>query len=96
MVLKKKFKSNISGKLFLNKNPEKIKEINHIRQILLDKELEIKEENFSSFIFKNKKNSKKILKMLLKNIFFSENNRITDSFLKQFNSSYSQRYKPKL
>ena len=96
MVLKKKFKSNISGKLFLNKNPEKIKEINHIRQNLLDKELEIKEDNFSSFIFKNKKNSKKILKMLLKNIFFSENNRITDSFLKQFNSSYSQRYKPKL
>ena len=46
MVLKKKFKSNISGKLFLNKNPEKIKEINHIRQNLLDKELEIKEENF--------------------------------------------------
>lgn len=95
MLFKKKLKSNISGKLYLEKNPLKIKEINYLRQKLLDDDYDLKDEYLSSFIFQNKKNAKRILKMLLKNIFFSENIRISDSCLKQMNTSYSQRHKVK-
>ena len=91
VILKKYLKSKISGKLFLKKNPNEIKKISIIYKKLFDIEYDFDEKLLSSYIFLNKSNALVVLKNKLKNIFFTNNNRVSYSFLNQFYSTFAKK-----
>ena len=91
IVLKKYLKSNISGKLFLTKNPNEIKNIGEIYKKLFDIEYNFDEKLLSNYIFLDKNNALIVLKNKLKNIFFTSSNKISYSFLNQLYSTFARK-----
>ena len=57
VILKKYLKSKISGKLFLNKNPNELKKIGILYKKLFDIEYKFDEKLLSNYIFLNKSNA---------------------------------------
>ena len=91
VILKKYLKSKISGKLFLKKNPNEIKKIGILYKKLFDIEYNFDEKLLSNYIFLNKSNALIVLKNKLKNIFFTNSNRVSYCFLNQFYSTFARK-----
>ena len=91
VIFKKYLKSQISGKLFLKKNPNEIKKISITYKKLFDIEYDFDEKLLSNYIFLNKSNALIVLKNKLKNIFFTNNNRVSYCFLNQFYSTFARK-----
>ncbi len=94
VILRKYLKSIISGKLFLKKHPKEMEKIDFLKKKFLSIDYNFSKDHFSKFIFLNIDNAAFNLSGKLRNIFFSDRNTVSYSFLNQIYATFArEKYK---